>query len=208
MRSFYIVLLVLIIISAFVGVYSGYIMALSKEPMIKEIDAPETSIMKFVNQSQYEHYRVGSISYLSTGPTFSQFVYSCEPGPGSYGPGGPSCLAFAYDGKPGLVELYIPKYLIKEFPVINEVFYDGPFFLDEPIPFQITKEDSSYVTVRIEIPSKYTVVTVSGNGEGSVSPFLRYLFGWSFAFSGSIFFLSLILYVIIKNKLGYLTKKE
>ena len=183
-------------------------MALSKEPIIKEIDIPETAIRKLVNQSQYEHYKVGSISYLSTGPTFSQFAYSCEPGPVSYGPGSPSCLAFAYDGKPGIVQLYIPNYLIVEFPVINEVFYDGPFFLDEPIPFQIIREDSSYVTLRIEIPSKYNVVTVSGSGEESVSPFLRYLFGWGFTFSVSIFFMSLILYVIIKNRLGYLQKRN
>ena len=208
MRSFYIVLSVLVIISVVVGVYSGYLMALSKEPIIKEIDIPETATRKLVNQSHYEHYRVGSISYLSTGPTFSQFVYSCELGAGSYAHGSASCLVFAYDGKPGIVELHTPKYLIVEFPVINEVFYNGPFFLDEPIPFEIIKEDSSYVTLRIEIPSKYTVVTVSGSGEGSVSPFLRYLLGWGFSLSGLIFFLSLILYVIIKNKLGYFAKKE
>lgn len=208
MRSFYIVLSVIVIISVVVGLYSGYLMALSKEPIVKEIDIPETAIRKIVNQSQHEHYRVGSISYLSTGPTFSQFVYGYEPGPESYGPGGPSCLAFAYDGKPGIVELYIPKYLIVEFPVINEVFHDGPFFLDEPIPFQIKREDSSYVIIRIETSSKYNVVTVSGDEEGSVSPFLRYLLGWGFTFSGSIFFLSLILYIIIKNRLGYLQKRN
>lgn len=208
MRSFYIVLSLLVIISVVVGMYSGYLMALSKEPIIKEIDIPETAIRKLVKQGQYEHYRVGNISYLTTGPTLSQFTYSCEPGPGSYGPGGPSCLAFAYDGKPGIVQLDIANYLIVEFPVINEVFYDGPFFLDEPIPFQIVKEENSYVTIRIEIPSKYNVVTVSGSGEGSVSPFLRYLFGWGFTFSGSIFFLSLILYVVIKNKIRYFAKKE
>ena len=183
-------------------------MALSKQPIIKEIDIPQTATRKLVNQSQYEHYRVGSISYLSTGPTFSQFVYSCEPAVGTYAPGGPSCLAFTYDEKPGIVELYIPKYLIIEFPVINEVFYDGPFFLDEPIPFQIIKEDSSYVTLRIEIPSKYNVVTVSGSGEGSISPFLRYQLGWSFIISVLMFFLILTLFAIIMSKLEYFAKRN
>lgn len=171
-----------------------------------------------VKQSEYEHHRVGNISYLTTGTTLSQFGYGCEPATGSYAPGGPSRLAFAYDGKPGIVELEIPKYLISEFLIIDEVYFDVDFSpLGKQIPFQVISEDNSYVTVRINVPSNHTGFKVSGRSEGplSSSPYVNRSFGWGYILSVALFFLFLILYVfseklvaIIRNRLGYPTKHE
>lgn len=209
MRNAYVFLPVLVIISIVIGVYGGYLMALSKIPITKDIEIPEipdNQSMKLVNQARYEHYRVGNISYLTTGPSFSQFVYSCYPSVGS-APGGPSCLALAYDGKPGIVELKIPKYLIEEFPRIDEVHYDGPFFLDESFPFQVIEENSSFVTLRIQIPSNHTVVSISVSEEGSLSPFSRDWVGWGVIFSAPILILGLVLLIKINIKLGYFMNK-
>lgn len=185
--------------SIIIGSYIGYLIALSKQPIIKTIDFPEKANRKSVEQAEYERHGVGNISYLTTGPTFSQFVYSCEPSV-SYSTG-PSCLAFAYDGKPGKVEMSLPKYLIEEFPKIDEVYYNGPLLMNGPIPFQITREDDSFVTMRIEIPPKYDVVTVSGSNEGSESPFQRYFFGWGFTMSTILFISITILYAILNKNL-------
>lgn len=128
MKGSYIVLIIAIM-SIVIGSYIGYLMALSKQPIVKTIDFPEKANRKSVEQAEYERHGVGNISYLTTGPTFSQFVYSCEPSSVSYSTAGPSCLAFAYDGKPGKVEMSLPKYLIEEFPKIDEVYYNGPLLM-------------------------------------------------------------------------------
>ena len=152
------------------GSYFGYLIALSNAPIEKNIDISEFVTTKLVRQATYEHYSSGEISYLTTGPSFSQFVYSCEPGPGT-APGGPSCLVFAYEGIPGLVELKIPKYLIEEFPVITEVISVDLPFNNKQIPFQIISEDDSFMTVRIELPANYDVIEIHGTS-GRIDIFL------------------------------------
>lgn len=192
------------------GLYSGYLIALSNAPIEKNIDIPESTTIKLVRQATYEHHRAGEISYLTTGPTFSQFVYSCEPGPASYAPGGPDCLVFAYDGIPGLVELKIPTHLITEFPVLNEVRSGDLPFNYKQIPFQIISKDNSFVTIRIELPSNYDVIEVSGTGEGpiySVSPFLSKLFGWGFGLSWLLFLIFIFAAFPSKKLIDYLKLK-
>lgn len=203
-------LLVSIIISVVGGSYSGYLIALSNAPIEKNIDIPESTTTKLVRQATYEHYRAGEISYLTTGPTFSQFVYSCEPGPVSYVPSGPSCLVFAYDGIPGLVELKMPRHLITEFPVLTEVRSGDLPFDYKQIPFQIISKDNSFVTIRIELPSNYDVIEVSGTGEGSiysVSPFLNKLFGWGFGLSWLLFLVFVFSAFPSKKLIDYLKLK-
>jgi hypothetical protein len=203
-------ILISIIISLVGGLYSGYLIALSNAPIEKNIEIPESTTTKLVRQATYEHHRAGEISYLTTGPTFSQFVYSCEPGPASYAPGGPDCLVFAYDGIPGLVELKIPKHLITEFPVLNEVRSGDPPFNTKEIPFQIISKDNSFVTIRIELPSNYDVIEISGTGEGlisSVSPFLVKLFGLGFGLSWFIFLVFVLAAFPSKKLIDYLKLK-
>jgi hypothetical protein len=197
----YKVALVAVVISVLAGSYWGYLIAIESQPIEKAIRLPETATKKLVKQAYYEHHRVGNMSYLTTGPIFSQFVYSCEPGPGSYASGGPSCLALAYDGKPGLVQLEIPKYLISEFPKIDEVYFNDLFsVLPKQIPFQVTEENNSYVTVRIDIPSNHTGLEISGRTEGSLSSlFFNRLFGWGFSLSVVLFIVCLIVYWFSKK---------
>lgn len=167
MNEFHIVLPSLVIISILIGLHYGINIGISNQPIERDIQIPESATRKLVKQYEYEHNRVGNISYLTTGTTLSYFGYSCEPGPGSYAPGGPSCLYFGYD-EPGKVELEIPKYLIDEFPIIDEVYHEQPYSIfGKQIPFQvISEEDKPYVTVRIDVPSNQTIFTVRGSSEG------------------------------------------
>jgi len=203
-------ILISIIISLVGGLYSGYLIALSDAPIEENIDIPESTTTKLVRQATYEHHRAGEISYLTTGPIFSQFVYSCEPGPASYAPGGPDCLVFAYDGISGLVELKIPKHLITEFPVLNEVRSGDLPFNYKQIPFQIISKDNSFVTIRIELPSNYDVIEVRGSGEGSifsVSPFVTKLLAWGFGLSWLLFLIFIFSAFPSKKLIDYLKLK-
>jgi hypothetical protein len=129
-------------------------------------------------------------------------------------------MAFGYDGKPGIVELEIPKYLISEFPRIDEVYYEDFSILGKQIPFQVNSEDNSYVTIRIDVPSNNTVFEVGGTDGGllSTSAYGR-IFGFKFIIgflvSLVLFFLFMILHwaskklvTLIRNKLGYPAKHE
>lgn len=209
MKEFYIFLILSIVISVSAGPYFGYLFALSMAPIEKVIDIPESAVRKFVKQADDQRHRVGEISYITTGPTFSLFYYGCYPGSASGGnPVIPSCLVFYYDGKPGVVELKIPRDLISEFPLINEVSHGDWSIPDKEIPFQRINENSAYTLVRIEVPPNYTEISVLGNDKGSeFSPYINKLYGWSFILTVGLWFLSLILYVLSKALLPVIVKK-
>jgi hypothetical protein len=197
------VLLVSVILSIIGGPFLGYLIAVSKEPIHKEIDIPDSATRNFVMGEGLD-----GIAYRSTGPTFSHFVHSCEPSSVSYATDfSPSCIYLGYNGNPGVAELEIPRYIIHEFPIIDEVHFDGPLTLDERIPFQIVKQDSSSTTIRVQVPPDHNGITVSGSDEGSISPFHRYLFGWGLIMTVSVFFASVILNVVIGNKLRVISHK-
>jgi hypothetical protein len=59
----------------------------------------------------------GTMPYMSTGTIFSSFEYVCH---NLYDPNY-NCLILNYDGKPGVVELRIPSYLLKDLPWIRSV---------------------------------------------------------------------------------------
>ena len=209
MNEFYIVLPSLVIISILIRLHYGINIGISNWPIETDIQIPDSATRKLVKQQEHEHHRVGNISYLTTGTTLSFLGYGCEPGPGSYAPGGPSCLNFGYD-EPGKVELEIPKYLIDEFPIIDEVYHEQPFSIfGKQIPFQvINEEDNPYVTVRIDVPSNQTIFTVSGSSDGLLStsaseakyaPTLLIAFG--------LFFLLLVLYGISRKFVVFILNK-
>jgi len=212
-KEWHIVFLASGIISVLIGSYYGYNIGISNQPIERDIQIPESATRKLVKQYEWVHYRIGNISYLTTGTTLSNFGYGCEPGPGSYAPGGPSCLTFRYDEMPGKVELEIPKYLIDEFPIIDEVYHEQPYSIfGKQIPFQvISEEDNPHVTVRIDVPSNQTGFTVSGTSEGLLSTSASEAkYAPTFLISFGLFFPLLILYVfskklvaIIWNKLRY-----
>lgn len=210
-----------IFISLLSALYIGYNVALYLEPIEKNIVFTAPAIKNLVKQAGYQLNRVSNISYLTTGPTFSQFIISwSSPIPVPYAPiekDYPSSLTIAYDGKAGIVQLKIPKDLIKEFPLIFEVYTEGIFDIPKQIPFQIISEDNSYVTLRIDVPSNHDVIKVGGRTvEGSLEvPSL--FFGRAFSLGGLVFFATLMLYyilplifkkymVIIKKRFGYVSK--
>lgn len=164
--------------------------------MEKDIHVAESATRKLVKLAEYEHYRLGNISYLTSGPTLSQFVYSCEPRVGYYATSSPSCLAFVNDGTPGIVELEIPKYLITEFPIIDEVYFKEVFsILGKQIPFQVIRGENSYVKVRIDVPSNYTGFMISGRSQDALfTPFINKSLGSALVLSGALFFLFLVAY--------------
>jgi hypothetical protein len=68
---------------------------------------------------------------------------------GEFGIGaGYNCLVLRYDGGPGVVELKIPSYRLKDFQWMRTIEASG-----NPIPFQRTSQDSNYFTIRIDLPS-------------------------------------------------------
>jgi len=93
----------------------------------------------------------------------------------------------------------IPNHLISKFPIIDEVSHGDWSLPDKEIPFQIIRKDSSYTTVRIDVPSNYTEISVLGSEEGSSSPYINKLYGWDFIFTVSLWFVCLILYVLSKT---------
>lgn len=212
MNEFHIVLPSLVIISILIGLHYGTNIGLTNQPIETDIQIPESAIRKLVNQ-HYDRNGVGNISYLTTGPTLSFFEYGCEPGPGYYAPGGPSCLYVGYDEIPGKVQLEIPKYLVDEFPIIDEVYHEQPFSIfGKQIPFQVINEkDNSYVTVKIDVPPNQTIFTVRGSSEGLLSTSASEAkYAPTFLIAFGLFFPLLILYafsrilvVIILNKLRH-----
>jgi hypothetical protein len=202
------VALIAVPISVIGGSYLGYLVGVSTEPMVKDIYVPDSATRKLVKQAEYEHYRLGNISYLTSGPILSQFVYSCEPGAG-YASSSPSCLAFVYDGTLGIIELEIPKYLIREFPIIDEVYFKEVFSIfGKQIPFQVIRGENSYVKVRIDVPSNYTGFMISGRSEDSLfTPFINKSLGSGLVLSSLLFFLCLIVYWISKKCILYIRNK-
>lgn len=209
MNEFYIFLIVSIGISVLAGPYFGYLFTLSMAPIEKVIDIPETAIRKFVNQVDYQRHRAGEISYITTGPIFSSFRYGCYPGTASGGnPLIPNCLVFYYDGKPGVIELKIPRDFISDFPLIDEVSHGDWSFPDKEIPFQRINENSTYTSVRIEVPSNYTEISVIGSDKGpEFSTYINKLYGWSFILSAGLWFLCLGLYILCRLILPAIVKK-
>jgi len=185
-------------------------------PIEKVINMPESVTRKLVNQADVERNRPSNISYTTSGPTLSLFDYSCYPGSVSGGDSTiPSCLAFYYDGKPGVVELKIPKYLISEFPFIKEVSHGDWSLPDKEIPFQRIGEDDANTIVRIDVPSNYTKISVLGDKDSGSSPFRDKLIGWGFILSVGLWFLCLILYALSKTfipsigrKLSYFIRRQ
>jgi hypothetical protein len=202
-KEMYKVLLVSVILSIIGGPSLGYLIAVSKEPIHKEIDIPDSATRSFVMGEGLD-----GIAYRSTGPIFSHFVHSCEPSPVSYATDfSPSCIYLGFNGKPGVAELDIPRYIIHEFPIIDEVYYDGPLTLDERIQFEIVKQDNSSTTIRVQVPPDHNGITISGSDEGSISPFHKYLLGWGLIMTVSVFFACVILNVVIGNKLRVISHK-
>lgn len=99
----------------------------------------------------------GTIPYMSTGPTFSSFEYGCH---NLYTPTY-NCLILDYDGKPGVVELRIASYLLKDFPWIRSV----EVFSQKQISFQRTEQDTVQSTFRIDVPSNHKTITLIGGPE-------------------------------------------
>jgi hypothetical protein len=199
-NEFHIVLPSLVIISILIGLHYGYNIVISTQPIERDIQIPESATRKLVEQHAHEQHRVGNISYLTTGTTLYFFEYGCEPDIRSFGPGGPSCLHFGFD-EPGKVELEIPKYLIDEFPSIDEVYHDLPdSIFGKQIPFQvINEEDNPYVTVRIDVPSNQTEFKVDvGREKYWLIPASSFLLFWLFFI---LYVVSKLLAVIIMKKL-------
>ena len=211
MNEFHIVLPSLVIISILIGLHYGNNIGISNQPIETDIQIPESATRKLVKEYWWENYRAGNISYLTTGTTLSNFGYGCEPGLGYYAPDGPSCLKFRYDEIPGIVELEISKYLIDEFPIIDEVYHEQPFSIfGKQIPFEVINEEHNpYVTVRIDVPANQYEFTVSGSREGLLSTSASEAkYAPTFLIAFGLFFPLLILYgisrkfvVIILNKL-------
>jgi hypothetical protein len=188
-------------LSILIGIHYGYNTVISTQPIERDIQIPESATRKLVEQHAHEHHRVGNISYLTTGTTLYFFEYGCEPGIFEYYvPGGPSCLHFGFD-EPGKVQLEIPRYLIDEFPVIDQVYHGDHNIFGKQIPFQvINDEDNPYVTVRIDVPFNYTIFTVSGRSGGLFSiPASGGNPSMMLVYSFLSFWLFFILYVVSKQ---------
>jgi hypothetical protein len=207
-NEFLIVLPSLVIISILIGLHYGYKIVISTQPIETDIQIPESATRKLVDQHAHEHHRVGNISYLTTGTTLSYFEYGCEPYIGSPAPGGPDCLHFGFD-EPGKVELEIPKYLVDEFPIIDQVYHGDNSIFGKQIPFQvINEEDNPYVTVRIDVPFNHTIFTVHGRSGGLLSiPASGGNYGMILVYSFLFFWLFFILYVVSKQLVVIIMKK-
>lgn len=208
MNEFHIVLPSLVIISILIGLHYGYNIVISTQPIETDIQIPESATIKLVEQHAHEQHRVGNISYLTTGTTLYFFEYGCEPDIRSFAPGGPSCLHFGFD-EPGKVGLEIPKYLVDEFPIIDQVYHGDNSIFGKQIPFQvINEEDNPYVTVRIDVPFNHTIFTVSGRSGGLLSiPASGGNYGMILVYSFLFFWLFFILYVVSKQLVVIIMKK-
>jgi len=144
------------------------------------------------------------IAYLTTGPTFSQFYLGCDSEmiTSFY----PTCIVLTYDGKPGIVELYIPKYIIDEFSNLKDVHVEENKIFDKNIPFQKLDNDR-YATVRLDIPSGHTLVKIFGwKGEPAVSNFHYKIIIWSYGLFFPLFFVGFILFASFERLSGYMKR--
>ena len=140
-----------------------------------------------------------TLEYLTTGSMFSEFSFHCDNAywkrwlsPTLY------CLKLSYDGKPGIVELYIDR----KFPHLSYVNY-GPG--NWPIPFQLLEVDTNYTKLRIELPSAWAfnwgsnLILITGN-EGGLMPFLNPWLPWVVFLGIGTFIGSAFLFVKIRDK--------
>lgn len=112
MKVGYKVALICLVIAVLAGLL-GYLMAIESQSIERDIRLPETATTQLVRQAYYEtppswkhiipYNRTYILAIHIQLRTWIRII--C--------PGGPTCLAFSYDGKPGIVQLEIPNYLIK-----------------------------------------------------------------------------------------------
>jgi len=145
------------------------------------IDPVGSAINRYVKQTDGSY----TISYVTTGPTFSSFHMDCPPR-GPYPDFGPyyNCVRLEYNGTAGIVELSIPEGLLSELPWIDrvEIF---PGFGTVGVPFELADQDKFYRWYRIDIPAGYDNINLIG---GTKSEF-PYSFLIALGYFGLLLFL-------------------
>lgn len=122
------------------------------------IDPVGPAVIRYVEQTDGSH----TITYVTTGPTFSSFHMDCPPR-GPYPDFGPyyNCVRLEYNGKAGIVELSVPARLLSELPWIDrvEIF---PGFGTVGVPFELVSQDKFARWYRIDIPAGYYNINLIG----------------------------------------------
>ena len=136
----------------------GFLIALHFQPLEKNIEIDESAALNLV---KYREHDEKGIYYLTTGPIFSSFHLSCYGGQDlpitiGYIDSSYHCFQLAYNGRPGVVELLIPKSSLGELSINNA--YIGFY---NPIPFQRVNEDDLYVKLRVELPANEERIQLS-----------------------------------------------
>lgn len=122
------------------------------------IDPVGPTINRYVEQTDGSY----TITYVTTGPTFSSFRMDCPPR-GPYPDFGPyfNCVRLEYNGKAGIVELSVPTGLLSELPWIDrvEIF---PTIGTVGVPFELVSQDKFYRWYRINVPAGYDNISLIG----------------------------------------------
>lgn len=162
------------------------------------VDPVGSTTIRYVEQTDGSN----TITYETTGPTFSSFHMDCPPR-GPYPDFGPyyNCVRLNYDGKGGLVELSVPSELLNELPWIDRVQV-FPGFGTVSAPFQLVSQDNFYRVYRIDVPSGYDNINLIG-GTKTVFP---YSFLIALGVFGIILFMFswILLWLIMENYPNYL----
>lgn len=192
-----------LVISILLSLYLAYSIALFREPIEKTIDITESAARKFVMSKEGN-----GIAYLTTGPIFSQFSVGCESGLFITIGFSPHCVVLTYDGKPGIVELYIPKYIIDEFSNLEDVHVENPHSFETNIPFQKLNQ-STYATIRIDVPSEHSVIKIFGwEGKPVISHFHYKTIFYAFVLFFLLYIPSFILWSYSEKLMAHLKRKR
>jgi hypothetical protein len=168
----------------------GILLASLWQPHESEISMGGSSVIGIVLETR----GTGYIQYQSTGPTFSSFDHGCVD---DYVIGF-HCLYLHNNGAPGVVQVKIPNYVVKDFGGIISVDVG----LLNRIPFETISHDSEQTTLRFVVPEGHDTITV--NAAYGISPQLLYLLtAFMFTcimFAVSFFFICGLYYGIEKIK--------
>jgi len=135
-----------------------------------------------------------TITYKSSGPLITSFRFGCGPtGNAWLGDIDPrsNCFDIGLDGKAGVMDLAIPRSLIKETQTgeLGEVQY---WFYKE-LPFQHLNHGDSLDWIRIDIPKQVTYIKIIGHSGSPLDDHIVF----SFFFGAGIFIGVLIAYAAI-----------
>ena len=152
------------LISLGIGVISGPIIGLMFMPIETEIQLGSQAIAKVARDSLNHE-----IQYLTTGPTISWFGPSCVPNysisEGSYG-----CIELRTDGKEGVIQLSIPKILLRE--IDEKKIGRVSSFPWVSLPFQVISSDSNFEIIRIQVPEGTINLSIYGVAFGQPFDFI------------------------------------